>query len=245
MNSTNIRKYIYRGVAWRLRRFMSRVGDRRFNRRFPLPKGLEEEIRQIRDEIPKEFCACSLEKSRVLAHLIIEHKMKRTVEIGVYYGSSLFPQVIAQTHVGGVATGIDPYLSEKAKQFDNREFLDPIQDFLDSIDWDAMYQGVLDIIKRHDLGDYCQILRMTSDQAVDLIEPKLDMVHIDGNHDQVRVVSDIAHYLPRLRAGGFLVIDDIGWKSVAPEYAKLKQSMKFFYEEYNSAGNGWGILRKV
>lgn len=245
MNSTNVGKYIYRGVAWRLRRFMSKVEDWHFNRRFPLPKGTEEEIRQVRNEIPREFCACSLEKSKVLAHFIIKHKLKRTVEIGVYYGSSLFPQVIAQTHIGGVAIGIDPYSPEKAKQFNNREFLDPVQDFVDSIDWDAMYQSVLDIIKRHDFSSYCQILRVTSDQAVDLIEPELDMVHIDGNHDRVRVVSDIEHYLPKLRVRGFLVLDDIGWKSIAPEYEKLKQSMKFIYEKYNSAGNGWGILQKV
>ena len=245
MNSTSVGKYIYRGVAWRLRRFMARVEDWRFNRRFPLPEGVEEEIRRIRDDIPEEFCACSLEKSRVLAHFIIQHKLNRTVEIGVYYGSSLFPQVIAQAHIGGVAIGIDPYSPEEAEQFDNREFLDPIQDFVDSIDWDAMYQGVLDIIKRHHFSNYCQILRMTSDQAADLIESGLDMVHIDGNHDQVKVVSDIEHYLPKLRAGGFLVLDDIGWESIAPQYAKLKQGMKSIYEKYNSAEKGWGILQKV
>jgi predicted O-methyltransferase YrrM len=245
MNSTNVGKYIYRGITRRLRRFMARVEDWRFNRRFPLPKGIEEEIRQVRNEIPEEFCACPLEKGKVLAHFIIKHKLKRTVEIGVYYGSSLFPQVIAQTHTGGVAIGIDPYLFEEAKQFNNREFLDPIQEFVDSIDWDAMYQGVLDIIKRHDFSDYCRILRMTSDQAVDLIESELDMVHIDGNHDRARVVSDIEHYLSKLRVGGFLALDDIGWPSIAPEYAKLKQSMKLIYEKYNSAGNGWGLLQKV
>jgi hypothetical protein len=245
MNSTNVGKYIYRGVAWRLTRFMSKVEGWRFDRRFPLPKGTEEEIRQVRNEIPREFCACSLEKSKVLAHFIIKHKLKRTVEIGVYYGSSLFPQIIAQAHIGGVAIGIDPYLPEEAEQFDNREFLDPIQGFVNSIDWDAMYQGVLSIIKQYHLSDYCQILRMTSDQAVDLIESELDMVHIDGNHDQVRVASDIEHYLPKLRVGGFLALDDIGWKTIAPEYVRLKQSMRFIYEKYNSAGNGWGILQKV
>jgi predicted O-methyltransferase YrrM len=72
------------------------------------------------------------------------------------------------------------------------------------------------------------------------------MVHIDGNHDYTKVESDIRNYVPKLKVGGFLIIDDIGWDSIAPQYAELKKRMKLFYEEYDdSIKNGWGILIKV
>ena len=219
----------------------------RFRRRFPLPKTVEEQMIQIRQEIPVDGIAgTSLVKARIMASLIISHELKRTVEIGVYRGGTLFPQAIAQKHVGGIAIGIDPYSADEAKQLDNREFWDPVD--LDStvsnINWGSMYQDVLDTIERHDLGHCCRIMRMTSDQAANLIEPGVDMVHIDGNHDYVKVESDIKNYVPKLRVGGFLVMDDISWRTIAPQYESLKKRMKLLHEVCNSS-EAWGCLIKV
>ena len=234
-------------VTYRSQRLIANIGPGikywRLCRRFPLPKEVEEQIVQVLEEIP-EGRYCPLSKTRVMASLIIEHKLKRTVEIGVYRGSSLFPQAVAQRYIGGIAVGIDPYSADEAKQFNNREILDPREDIIKSRDWESVYQSVLDTIELHDFSNYCEIMRMTSDQAANLIEPGVDMVHIDGNHDYVKVESDIKNYVPKLRVGGFLVMDDISWRTIAPQYESLKKRMKLLHEVCNSS-EAWGCLIKV
>ena len=46
-----------------------------------------------------------------------------------------------------------------------------------------------------------------------------DLVHVDGGHDSATVLRDVRDVLPRLRAGGFLVLDDVELTSVHPAYA--------------------------
>lgn len=216
--------------------------------RFPLPKDVEEQIRKIWREVPPDIGGTSLVKARIMANLIIDHKLKRTVEIGVFRGGTLFPQAIAQQHIGGTTIGIDPYSYHEAMQFDNKELWDA--DWLDSFarshDWESTYQYVLDTIMRNGLEHCCRVMRMTSDQAADLIEPGVSMVHIDGNHDYIKVESDIKNYVPKLKPGGFLVMDDIVASAIAPQYEKLKQGMDVFYEEYDNSYRQavWGILIK-
>lgn len=53
----------------------------------------------------------------------------------------------------------------------------------------------------------------SSDQAIlDKVQqlPLLDMVLIDGGHTYDVVMKDIQNYLPRIRVGGYLIIDDCG-----------------------------------
>ena len=40
--------------------------------------------------------------------------------------------------------------------------------------------------------------------------PLLDLLFVDGGHTYDVVVEDLLHYLPRLRTGGLLVVDDCG-----------------------------------
>lgn len=121
-----------------------------------------------------------------------------------------------------------------------------LDSFARSHDWESTYQLVCDTIARHDLDHYCRIMRMTSDQAHNLIETGVSMVHIDGNHDYIKVESYIKNYVPKLKFSGFLVMDDIVASAIAPQYEKLKQSMDVFYEEYDHSYRQaiWGILIK-
>jgi predicted O-methyltransferase YrrM len=95
------------------------------------------------------------------------------------------------------------------------------------------------MLEEHDLSASARILRMPSAQAVDLIEPGVGLIHIDGNHDYAKVRDDIASYLPKLKPGGYLVLDDIGWPTIRPQYEELKERMAVVFE----APGAWGCLQ--
>ncbi|MDH4186070.1 MAG: class I SAM-dependent methyltransferase, partial [Nitrospira sp.] len=64
--------------------------------------------------------------------------------------------------------------------------------------------------------------------------------HIDGNHDFDRVMDDLRNYVPKLRIGGFLVMDDIDWPAIAPLFKQVKRQMTCVYE-----ASSWGCCRKT
>jgi hypothetical protein len=56
------------------------------------------------------------------------------------------------------------------------------------------------------------------------------MLHVDGNHDTKHVLEDVDLYLPLVRNGGFVVIDDIDWDSVKPVFDQLKEKHELVFE---------------
>jgi predicted O-methyltransferase YrrM len=209
----------------------------RVNARFPVPRSIHKTISTILRTVDRQFCHPA--KPRVLASLIVRERIQRTVEIGVYGGASFVAQAVAARHVGGLAIGIDPYSAAEAEQKDNRDRLDPLGDDLARRDWEGIYAAFLAMLDRYDLARWCRILRMTSTEAAPLIESGVGLIHIDGNHDRMKVEADLANYLPKLRPGGYLVIDDIGWTTIRPLYEELKNRMRLVYQ----AQDVWGCLR--
>jgi predicted O-methyltransferase YrrM len=43
--------------------------------------------------------------------------------------------------------------------------------------------------------------------------PDVDMVHIDANHAEWPSTSDVVNWLPKLKVGGYIVMDDVNWES--------------------------------
>jgi len=42
----------------------------------------------------------------------------------------------------------------------------------------------------------------------------IDIIHIDGNHDEEYVTKDIQLYLPLVKKGGYIIMDDTTWPGV-------------------------------
>jgi predicted O-methyltransferase YrrM len=240
-----------RGKSCGLLTLRRRVGRfkparRQFYRRFPLPLSLEREVIRLECELPFDAGGtCSLDKKHALASLIATRGLRRSVEIGVYRGSSLLPQALAQRHIGGHAIGIDPYSAECAHQEEGQDMMrlamgDDFEEVCEAIDWDALYLEILSRIEQYGLAGSAEIIRKPSAEAVSGIEPGFDLVHIDGNHDSSAFAEDVRNYIPKLRVGGIAVIDDTEWSSIRPGYEKLKAGMRVLYEDWD-----WGVLEKT
>lgn len=217
--------------------------------------GLYSGISEILEKIPADAGGgCSVSKAYVMATLIRKFDMKTTADIGVYRGRSLFPQALAHARfTGGVVYGVDPWSAEEAREEDlgfvddaRKEELDR---FIEQTDWQAIYERVEALREELGYDGHCALLRKTSAEAASYFEDEgisFDLVHVDGNHDTEKVVEDIELYMGRLRDGGFVVLDDISFKSVRPVYDELRSRTQLVYERVDqNYSNDYAVFQNV
>ncbi|MCB2291685.1 class I SAM-dependent methyltransferase [Clostridium sp. CS001] len=182
-----------------------------------------------------------LSKCYVMAYLASFLKFKNYVEIGVYKGRSLFSVAQAFKDNEGKVYGIDPYVLLEAKEYDLEETLKKeVNSFLEGLDFDDMYNQVLLNKDVFELSNVVEIIRKTSTEAAPYFKDiKIDMLHIDGNHDFKNVQADINNYSPLVREGGIIVFDCINWDSVKACYDEYKKDYIVLFET-----DDFGILMK-
>ncbi len=187
---------------------------------------LYKDLSRIVDQIPTDFGGgCPISKSFLMAKIALSNNLKTYVEIGIYRGRSFFPMARAMQLLGGVAYGIDPYTKDSAFEYDIEEHLkQKMDEFIDTSDFSEIFNEVLAFRKALGL-EYCtEIIRSKSSNAINYFQNNqinIDMLHIDGNHDTAHVREDIDLYLPMVKEGGYIVLDDIDWESVKPALNKV------------------------
>ena len=163
-----------------------------------------------RAELPKISGWCSPAKADKLISTVLEHRVKVAVEIGVFAGSSLLMIAMALKHQGdGVVYGIDPWTHtaalEEMQEHANR-------DWWQKVDLENIYQECLRHIRQLDLAFHCQLCRERSDEALHrFADVSIDLLHIDGNHSELRSFADAQLYLPKVKPGGIIFFDDLHW----------------------------------
>ena len=173
----------------------------------------------IRDEYD-EGGWCFDEKRKLIHNLVKTTHSKVCVEIGVYKGSSLFAFAEILETIGGKITGIDPWSFEMSKN--DIETADKIYEdyFYNQLlkgqeTFDIIYNGVSDIVSNNDMSKTITLLRKPSEDAfIEFENESIDIIHIDGNHNEMNVSRDILLYLPLVKKGGYIVMDDSDWNSV-------------------------------
>lgn len=246
--SLSFERMVHKAGRW-LRRERRSDRERAFRRQFPLPPEVEAAIERIHAETPRrDGGGCPPRKQRILAHLIVSRDLKRAVEIGVFAGGSLFPQAVAMRHTGGQITGIDPWSASEAEQKDNLERIVPAlgEGWAGRVDWDGLYREVGERLSRYGLAHHCTLVRNPSQRAAGAIDGPLDLLHVDGNHDYARCADDLARWLPKVRSGGLLVLDDTAWDTIHPQYLDLKGRMRLVHEEPIKGNERpeWAVLEK-
>jgi hypothetical protein len=201
---------------------------------------VSEFLEEVVQSVPLDFGGGSgASKALVLADLIVSLRLRTFVEIGVYKGRSLLPIATMFRVLGeGTAIGIDPWSAQHALQHDDHAFdADSANAWVEQQPWDETYQGVADRIELYGLSDHCQLIRMTSEEAApQFADGSVDMVHIDGNHDRAAVERDVELYLPKLKAGGVLVLDDATWDAVRPIGEALRSRVEPIFQLFDSIG---------
>ena len=60
------------------------------------------------------------------------------------------------------------------------------------------------------MENYITIYKSKSSDCVDMID-KIDILHIDGNHEEESSYRDVELYVPKVKKGGYIWFDDANW----------------------------------
>lgn len=161
---------------------------------------------------------CPVPKGLLMGALILREKPQTVVEIGVYRGRSLISQALAVKHNGsGIVYAIDPWEPEPTQAGPG---LPETETWWKTNDFEADRKEFLAAVDRYGVGPWVEVIRDESAHAATAFEPApcVDVVHIDGCHSEASALQDVEVWLPKLRPGGWLWIDDSDWSSVRPAY---------------------------
>jgi predicted O-methyltransferase YrrM len=161
---------------------------------------------------------CTEEKGEVIKSLIKKTNAQLCVEIGVYKGSSLLYFAEALQTTNGKVIGIDPYKLDSLKnEIPNKEISNYFYDILfrEQQTLDNIHSNLKRILEDNNLGNLVTLVRDKSENYYQNIKNEsIDVLHIDGNHDEEYVTKDILNYLPLVKKGGYIIMDDISWVGV-------------------------------
>ena len=151
---------------------------------------------------------CTDDKIEKMINLIISTKPTNVVEIGVYHGKSLVCQALAlKENSYGKICAIDPWNKKDAIEFVKEERQ---LKWWDEQDLNSVYESFLKSIKQNEVENYITIYKSKSSDCVDMID-KIDILHIDGNHEEESSYRYVELYVPKVKKGGYIWFDDANW----------------------------------
>lgn len=145
-----------------------------------------------------------------MCELVLETKPDICVEIGVFAGRSLLAQAFGLRENGkGKIYGIDYWKLDTAIEGENhlnKEW------WTKKLDLELMHRLTMQAIWGHHLDSIATIIRAPS-QHVHHLFPQIDILNIDGCHSEVASCRDVENYVPRVKSGGYIYMDDCDWPS--------------------------------
>ena len=203
-----------------------------------MSQSLENQVDEWAKKIPPDFIGGpQTNKQQIIAQLIVDNDLRTMVEIGVWRGRTLIPMAIATGLIGGRTFGIDPYTAKNmAEEELSPQIYETLNEAIPKIDFDGVYQE----LQSH-LSEFpnCTLIRKPAIEAADEIPSVIDGIHIDGNHDQAFVESDIKTYLPKVKPMGLIIMDDIDFPGVLASLHLFDGVATKVYD-----GGTWGVWQK-
>lgn len=170
-----------------------------------------------------------------MAQLILDTKPSIVIEIGVFGGRTLIPMAMALKENGlGCAFGIDPYCKEAAIEGENEANVKWWTD----VDIENIHRLAMQQIWKWGLDHFCILIRAASQHCSELF-PSIDILNIDGCHSEVASCRDANLYLPKVRRGGHVFVDDCGWPSTQSMLKILDENCQKLKD-----GGHWRLYRK-
>ena len=168
---------------------------------------------------PKFDGWCTADKSSAMIQSILGAKPDVFVEIGVFAGKSFIGAALAlDINQRGIAYGIDPWSSEASAE--GWPVGNANHTWWSQVDHEAIFQQCQDFIRLFGLEHRTKLLRMTSALALKEFTV-IDMLHIDGNHNEQQALQDVVDYLPLVKPGGHVWFDDCDWETTRTAQIKL------------------------
>lgn len=146
-----------------------------------------------------------------MAERILETNAKVIIDIGVFAGRSTIAMGFAARELGDAHVyGIDPWKIDAQVEGDTVE--ENARWWKEKADLERMHRETMIAIWAHRLDQWVTIIRNAS-QYVHQLFPVIDFLNIDGSHTELASCRDVNLYVPKLRSGSYLMMDDCDWQS--------------------------------
>lgn len=168
---------------------------------------------------------CSHEKIKKLYDLIIYSKPSNVVEIGVFGGKSLLSQAFAlKENNNGIIHGVDSWKMEDCISGLKEQVA---IEWWSKLDYEKIYNNCLSAIKDNNLEQFVKLHRMTSEEFSKTINFEIDILHIDGNHEEENSCRDVELYVPKIKTGGYIWFDDANWYQTKKAVDLIEKTYQF------------------
>lgn len=197
----------------------------------------------LRTQLPKMSGWCSEAKSFDLCQTVIDTKPESVVEIGVFAGKSLISIATGLRHnQKGRVYGIDPWQRDECMVDEN----EANKAWWASVDIDSIYSEAQRHVAECSFHAYVTLMKESSAQASGKFGcyPHLDILHIDGNHSEVASTHDVSVWVPKVKSGGMIFMDDVNWPSTELARKLLAKRCELL-REVPGTESTYAVYRKV
>lgn len=161
------------------------------------------------------------ERACEMAERILETKAKVCVDIGVFGARSTVAMGFAARELGtGMVYGIDNWNPGAASENDDNK---------EGVEWwekqsnlETIHQLAMRAIWDHRLEPWLTIIRAKSEHVHQLF-PVIDFLNIDGGHSEVTSCRDVSLYLPKVRSGSYVFMDDTAWPTTQKAIGMIEE----------------------
>jgi predicted O-methyltransferase YrrM len=179
----------------------------------------------------------------VLIDLVLTHRPKKIVEIGIFGGRSLAAMGFACHHIGeGVVWGIDPWSKEAACEGESEENIK----WWTELDIEGIYRTFVQNILNLKLSHQCRWIRMTAEEAAPLFpENSINLLSLDGNHSELASCREARMWVPKIAPQGVIVMDDVHWPSQQKAIQLIRElGMRTIQHVTAPDGQAWMTFQK-
>lgn len=184
---------------------------------------------------------CTVEKANILFDTVIKSDSQLTVELGVFGGRSLSAFAMAHKQKkSGFVIGIDAWKAQVAIEGTNSPLNDEY--WKNTVNYKDIYNACQNMIYFNHLEDYCDTLRMRSQNASVLFQKNtIDIIHQDSGHNVETITDELKLWIPKLKIGGYWIADDTDWVEAIEGYSHLSEHGLILEQDFTK----WQIWKKV
>jgi len=183
---------------------------------------------------------CPQDKGEHVFETVTAHCPRVSVELGVYGGQFLALIASAMQEVTDDISeyaihGIDPWSTDALLSRGGVYSGDC--EYWSTLDLESVYRQTLQAMR-----EFSNVHLHRMDSVSGLVKfpfPTIDLLHIDGNHSEWHSTQDVLNWVPRVRQGGWIYLDDSDWPS-------LQTARRFLLEDADLCAEGktWLAARK-
>ncbi len=187
--------------------------------------------KEVLEELPKITGWNHVERADRLMQFLYDCSPNLCVEIGSFGGSTTYQ--IAKTLSflkKGKLYAIDSWnVKDAIEGISQKDLIEIFQ----SLDMKAIQKQCQNLLSSQGLTAHCTLIEENSKQAASrFTDGSIDFLYIDGNPSKKGSLADVTAYLPKVKKGGYICLNDTNRLEKAPSIAFLLSHCTWLKEEF-------------